>query len=58
MRSCRLIAKHVPSVFKTVLSSVELGKLERPDSDSLVVLMVSVVMPSTAVTVSEQLQTV
>lgn len=58
MRSCRLIAKPVPLVFKTVLSSVELGKLERPDSDSLVGVMVSVVMPSTAVTVSEQLQTV
>lgn len=58
MRSCRLLAKRVPLVFKTVLSSVELGKLERPDSDSLVSLMVSVVMPSTAVTVSEQLQTV
>lgn len=58
MRSCRLIAKRVPLVFKTVLSSVELGKLERPDSDSLVGVMVSVVMPSTAVTVSEQPQIV
>lgn len=58
MRSCSLIVKRVPLVFKTVLSSVEHGMLEQPVSDFLVGLMVSAVMPSSAVTMSEQPQTV